>query len=131
MEWSRAALRSFGNPATLRDQTRNTWSWQGLEMLLRDLRGYLRREMDDNGIFDTAILFGESDDGGNVEIAARAFSGADGDGLIRKACVEAVAIGFGVNGDRANAQIFAGADDAQGDLAAVGDQNFFKHAGAA
>jgi hypothetical protein len=29
------------------------------------------------------------------------------------------------------AQIFAGADDAQGDLAAVGDQNFFKHAGAA
>ena len=33
-----AALRSFGNPALLRDQTRATWSWNGLETLGRDLR---------------------------------------------------------------------------------------------
>ncbi len=33
-----AALRAFGNPALLRDQTRATWSWSGLESLLRDLR---------------------------------------------------------------------------------------------
>ncbi len=33
-----AALRAFGNPALLRDQTRAAWSWNGLESLLRDLR---------------------------------------------------------------------------------------------
>jgi putative ABC transport system permease protein len=33
-----AALRTFGNPALLRDQTRAAWSWNGLESLLRDLR---------------------------------------------------------------------------------------------
>src|ERR1039457_1519034 len=44
-----------------------------------------------------------------------------------KAGVEAVAVGFGIHCDRANAQIFAGADDAQGDLAAVGDQNLLEH----
>jgi predicted permease len=33
-----AALRAFGNPALLRDQARASWSWNGLESLLRDLR---------------------------------------------------------------------------------------------
>lgn len=33
-----AALRAFGNPALLRDQTRATWSWNWLESLTRDLR---------------------------------------------------------------------------------------------
>lgn len=33
-----AALRQFGNPALLRDQTRATWSWSSLESILRDLR---------------------------------------------------------------------------------------------
>jgi predicted permease len=33
-----AALRAFGNPALLRDQTRATWTWSGLESLARDLR---------------------------------------------------------------------------------------------
>ena len=32
------ALRSFGNPALLREQARATWSWNWLESLLRDLR---------------------------------------------------------------------------------------------
>ena len=33
-----AALRAFGNPAALRDQARETWSWSGVESVLRDLR---------------------------------------------------------------------------------------------
>lgn len=33
-----AALRSFGNPAVLRDQAHSTWSWSTAESLLRDLR---------------------------------------------------------------------------------------------
>ncbi len=37
-----SALRAFGNPALLRDQTRATWSWSGPEALLRDLRYGMR-----------------------------------------------------------------------------------------
>ncbi|HEY6490889.1 MAG: ABC transporter permease [Terracidiphilus sp.] len=33
-----AALRTFGNPALLREQTHATWSWNGLESLLHDVR---------------------------------------------------------------------------------------------
>jgi predicted permease len=33
-----AALRAFGNPAALRDQARETWSWSGVESVLRDVR---------------------------------------------------------------------------------------------
>jgi predicted permease len=33
-----AALREFGNPAALRDQARETWSWSGVESVLRDAR---------------------------------------------------------------------------------------------
>jgi predicted permease len=33
-----AALREFGNPAVLRDQARETWSWSGVESVLRDVR---------------------------------------------------------------------------------------------
>ena len=33
-----AALRAFGNPALIREQTRATWSWNWLESLGRDLR---------------------------------------------------------------------------------------------
>jgi len=32
-----AALRTFGNPALLRDQTRSTWSWAWLESLIYDI----------------------------------------------------------------------------------------------
>ena len=37
-----AALRGFGNPAALRDQARQTWSWNGIELVLRDVRIGLR-----------------------------------------------------------------------------------------
>jgi len=33
-----AALRTFGNPALLRDETRSTWNWSGLDALSRELR---------------------------------------------------------------------------------------------
>ncbi|HEX3471211.1 MAG TPA: ABC transporter permease [Silvibacterium sp.] len=32
------ALRAFGNPTALRDQARETWSWSGVESVLRDAR---------------------------------------------------------------------------------------------
>ena len=37
-----AALRQFGNPALLRDQTRSTWTGASLDSLVRDLRYVLR-----------------------------------------------------------------------------------------
>src|SRR5271165_5331185 len=37
-----AALRAFGNPAALRDQARETWTWSSVESLLRDTRIGLR-----------------------------------------------------------------------------------------
>jgi hypothetical protein len=33
-----AALRAFGNPALIREQTHAIWSWNWLESLARDLR---------------------------------------------------------------------------------------------
>src|SRR5436853_2805722 len=33
-----AALRAFGNPTLISEQTRAVWSWNGLENILRDLR---------------------------------------------------------------------------------------------
>lgn len=38
-----AALRAFGNPALLRDQTRATWSWNRLERFVLDLRYAFRQ----------------------------------------------------------------------------------------
>src|SRR5437016_14560605 len=37
-----AALRAFGNPTLIREQTRAVWSWNWLESLARDLRFSLR-----------------------------------------------------------------------------------------
>ena len=38
-----AAMRSFGNSTTLREQARETWSWEWLESLLQDARFALRQ----------------------------------------------------------------------------------------
>src|ERR1700678_1910358 len=37
-----AALRAFGNPTVIREQTRAAWSWNWFESLARDLRYSLR-----------------------------------------------------------------------------------------
>ena len=72
---------------------------------------------------------GGADDGGNIQITARAFGRTDADGLIRKTHRKAVAIGFGIDRDRRDAKVLAGADNAQRDLTTVCDQDFFKRAG--
>lgn len=51
-----AALRSFGNPAALRDQTRASWSWNQLETLWQDARFALRQLRKSPGFALTAIL---------------------------------------------------------------------------
>ena len=68
-------------------------------------------------------------DGGHAQVGILRAGGADADGLIGELHVQRVAVGLGIDSDRLQAQLFAGPDDAQGDLPAVGDQNFFEHLG--
>jgi predicted permease len=67
-EARRAALRSFGNPTTLRDQARDTWSWQGLELLLCDLRFCIRTLVRTPGFSVLAILVMGLGIGSNVAL---------------------------------------------------------------
>ncbi|HEX3436990.1 MAG TPA: ABC transporter permease [Pseudacidobacterium sp.] len=63
-----AAMRSFGNPATLRDQTRNSWSWNWLESLLRDIRISIRTLLRTPGFAVVAVLVMALGIGANVAL---------------------------------------------------------------
>src|ERR1700751_5920568 len=51
-----AAMREFGNPAALRDQARETWSWNGVESMVRDVRIAARTLLRAPGFALAAIL---------------------------------------------------------------------------
>src|SRR5215469_10572119 len=51
-----AALRAFGNPSVIREQTREVWSWDRLETLLRDLRILIRTLARQPGFSTVAML---------------------------------------------------------------------------
>ncbi len=63
-----AALRSFGNPALLRDQARATWTWNWLESLVRDVRYGVRMLMRTPGFAAIAILVIALGIGANVAL---------------------------------------------------------------
>jgi len=63
-----AALRQFGNPALLRDQTRATWHWNSLELLLRDFRYGTRALTRAPGFFAIAILIIALGIGSNIAL---------------------------------------------------------------
>jgi putative ABC transport system permease protein len=63
-----AALRSFGNPALLREQARATWSWNWLESLLRDVRYGSRTLMRTPGFAAIAIVVMALGIGANVAL---------------------------------------------------------------
>ena len=64
---------------------------------------------------------------GIVEVAVGGGRRADADGLVGEVEVGRAAVGLAVDGDDFDAQVVAGADDAQGDLAAIGDQDALEH----
>ena len=51
-----AALRAFGNPSVIREQTREVWGWGRLETLLRDLRISIRTLARQPGFSAVAML---------------------------------------------------------------------------
>ena len=63
-----AALRSFGNPTLLREQARAAWSWNWLELLLRDMRYGLRTLARTPGFAAIAILVMALGIGANVAL---------------------------------------------------------------
>ena len=64
----------------------------------------------------------------DVEIALAGGRGADQDGFVGLARVRPVGVGLGVDGDGADTEAPAGAEDAAGDLPAVGDEDALEHA---
>src|SRR6185369_573917 len=67
-----------------------------------------------------------ADDGGDVEITLRGRRWSNARGFVGEANVQRIAIDVAVNGDRLDAHLFAGPDDATGNLAAIGDQDLLE-----
>jgi len=63
-----AALRSFGNPALLREQARATWNWAWLESLLHDVRYGMRTLVRTPGFAAITILVIALGIGANVAL---------------------------------------------------------------
>src|ERR1700684_4317117 len=63
-----AALRAFGNPTLIREQTHATWSWNWLESLARDLRYSLRTLRRTPGFSIIAIVVMALGIGANVAL---------------------------------------------------------------
>src|SRR5271169_1194779 len=63
----------------------------------------------------------------NAKIAFARSGGANGIGFVSKANVKRFAVDLAENSHAANAQLAAGAQDAHGDFAAIGNQNFPEH----
>lgn len=63
-----AALRTFGNPALLREQTRATWSWNWVESILRDMRIAARTLLRAPGFAIIAVLVMGLGIGANVAL---------------------------------------------------------------
>jgi hypothetical protein len=68
-----------------------------------------------------------SEDGIDRQIAVHRRGGTDPNGLIGGRHMQRVRIGVRIHRDGLDATLAAGADDAHGDLAAIGDQNPLKH----
>ena len=72
---------------------------------------------------------GGADDGRNIQIAFTAWRRTDTDSLIRKTDVQGMLVGLGIYGNCGDAQLLAGAYDAECNLTPIGNQHFSKHRG--
>ena len=74
-----------------------------------------------------ARAFGGVQDGVRPQVAVAGGRRADVDGLVGHLDMQRLGVGVGIDRDRADAEPAGGADDAAGDLAAVGDQDLGEH----
>ena len=74
-----------------------------------------------------AAAAGDVDQAIYAQVAFARCGGADAPGFIGEGHMQRVGIGIGINRDGGNAHATGGADDAAGDFAAIGDQQFAKH----
>src|ERR1700752_3672315 len=72
---------------------------------------------------------GGADHVGNVQIALGTAWRPYADGLVGKAHVQRITIGFRINRNGGDIQFLAGADHTQSDLTAISDQYFAEHGG--
>ena len=66
---------------------------------------------------------------GNVEIGLARRRRADAHRFVGELDVHGFGVGGRMDGDRGDSQLLRGAQDSQGDFAAIGDQDFFEHRG--
>ncbi len=95
---------------------------------LREVRVFAQEAVAGMNRIRIADLRG-ADDAVDLQIALVARAGADADGLVGELHVERIHVGLGINGEGLDALLLAGADDAQGDFAAVRDEDFLEHDG--
>jgi hypothetical protein len=67
--------------------------------------------------------FGDLDDPRGIEVALARGRGADRIGGVGRANMQRVTVDIAVDRDRADAEVVAGADDTERDLAAIGDED--------
>ncbi len=67
------------------------------------------------------------DEVGDLQVGVAAGGGPDADVLVGEAHVEGIDVHVRVDGHRLDAQLLAGPDDPEGDLASVGDEDFSEH----
>ena len=67
------------------------------------------------------------DDAGDGEVGLRARPRADADLFVREVEVARVAVGLGIDRDRIDVHLASGPQDAQGDLAPVGNEDALEH----
>src|SRR5690606_6016181 len=70
---------------------------------------------------------GDVDDPVGAQVALRGRGGAQQVRLVGQPDVRGRTVGLAVDGDRTYTELLAGTDDADGDLAAVGDQDGIEH----
>ncbi len=71
--------------------------------------------------------FRRADDAVNAQVTVRRRGLADANRLIRQLHVHRIGVRLGINGNGADIQFLAGANNPNGNLSAIGDQYFFKH----
>ena len=70
---------------------------------------------------------GGGDDGVDAQVALGCAATAQADRLADHGRVQRIAVGAGMHAGHGDAQALAGAGDAAGDLAAIGDQDLLEH----